>query len=226
MPPSSLLGVTRRMAYVRVPKSLVNAGGSSWAAGSAKQQAYSSSSSSGVLTMARLDGAGNAPTADTLEQQLREAFLELQLAAAAAEGAAWAGLDLAGLPRAAGVQQLAQYRQDYDTARCRLQRCRPPAEVARQEALMAAEWHWLRRVRMAATAAASSCSKQGIMRRPPPPSEFPAWQLTTHRPAAAGCSSQQHGGRQAQPRVRFSSCVQQCPAAVLPAEPAAATASC
>lgn len=40
MPPSSLLGVTRRMAYVRVPKSLVNAGGSSssWAAGSAKQQ--------------------------------------------------------------------------------------------------------------------------------------------------------------------------------------------
>lgn len=48
----------------------------------------------------------------------------------------------------------------YDAARCRLQRCRPPAEVARQEALMAAEWHWLRRVRMAATAAASSCSKQ------------------------------------------------------------------
>lgn len=75
-------------------------------------QAYSSGSSSGVLTMARLDGAGNAPTADTLEQQLREAFLELQLAAAAAEGAAWAGLDLAGLPRAAGVQQLAQYRQE------------------------------------------------------------------------------------------------------------------
>ncbi|WIA42937.1 hypothetical protein OEZ86_008850 [Tetradesmus obliquus] len=215
------------MAYVRVPKSLVNAGGSSssWSAGSAKQ-AYSSGSSSGMLTMARLDGAGNAPTADTLEQQLREAFLELQLAAAAAEGAAWAGLDLAGLPRAAGAQQLAQYRQDYDAARCRLQRCRPPAEVARQEAAMTAEWTWLRRVRMAATAAASSCSKQGILRRPPPPSEFPAWQLTTHRPAAAGCSSQLPGGRQVQPRVRFSSCVQQCPATVLPADPAAATAGC
>jgi hypothetical protein len=32
--------------------------------------------------------------------------------------------------------------------------------VARQEALISAEWQWLRRVRMAATAAAGSCSKQ------------------------------------------------------------------
>jgi hypothetical protein len=48
----------------------------------------------------------------------------------------------------------------YDAARSRLCRHRPPAEVARQEGLMQAEWGWLRRVRMAATAAASSCSKQ------------------------------------------------------------------
>jgi hypothetical protein len=64
------------------------------------------------MLLARLDGAGTAPTADTLEQQLREAYLELQLAAAAAEGAPWAGLDLAGLPRAAGEAVLLQYRTE------------------------------------------------------------------------------------------------------------------
>jgi hypothetical protein len=48
----------------------------------------------------------------------------------------------------------------YDAARSRLQRHRPPAEVARQEALITAEWQWLRRVRIAAATAASSCSKQ------------------------------------------------------------------
>jgi hypothetical protein len=80
--------------------------------------AGSASSNSGLLlggggmAMARLDGAGNAPTADTLEQQLREAFLQLQLAGAAAEGEAWAALDLAGLPRAVGALQLQQYRQE------------------------------------------------------------------------------------------------------------------
>jgi hypothetical protein len=47
-----------------------------------------------------------------------------------------------------------------DAARSRLQRHRPPAEVLRQEALITAEWQWLRRVRMAAAAAASNCSKQ------------------------------------------------------------------
>jgi hypothetical protein len=36
IPPSALLGVTRRMAYVRVPKSLLNGGGSS-SSSSAKQ---------------------------------------------------------------------------------------------------------------------------------------------------------------------------------------------
>jgi hypothetical protein len=79
--------------------------------------ASASSSSSlllggGSLAAARLDGAGNAPTADTLEQQLREAFLQLQLAAAAAEGMAWAVLDLAGLPRAVGAARLQQYWQE------------------------------------------------------------------------------------------------------------------
>jgi hypothetical protein len=82
------------------------------ATGSASSSSSSLLLGGGSLTTARLDGAGNAPTADTLEQQLREAFLQLQLAAAAAEGAAWAGLDLAGMPRAVEAAQLQQYRQE------------------------------------------------------------------------------------------------------------------
>jgi hypothetical protein len=81
-------------------------------AGSASSSSSSSLLGGGSLTAARLDGAGSAPTADTLEQQLREAFLQLQLAAAAADGATWAGLDLAGMPRAVGAEQLQQYRQE------------------------------------------------------------------------------------------------------------------
>lgn len=53
----------------------------------------------------------------------------------------------------------------YQGARDRLMSCRHPAEVAKLEKQLAAEWAWLQDVRRSTTAAVSQCRKQGILRR-------------------------------------------------------------
>jgi hypothetical protein len=94
---------------------------------------------------------------------VRVSFLDMRLAREALAGAAWAALDLSGLPL--DLNQTAQYEAQYAAARSRLVRCRPVAEVAAQDRLMEAEWEWLRSVRMRAAAAAQAIGRQGILRR-------------------------------------------------------------
>jgi len=56
------------------------------------------------------DGAGTCPVKETLEAAVKAAHHDMQLAAAAAEGAAWASCDLAGRPLSASQGGLQGYK--------------------------------------------------------------------------------------------------------------------
>lgn len=56
------------------------------------------------------DGAGTCPVKETLEAAVKAAHHDMQLATAAAEGAAWASCDLAGRPLSTSQGGLQDYR--------------------------------------------------------------------------------------------------------------------
>lgn len=104
------------------------------------------------------DGAGLCRVVATLDGALLAARLDLQLASAAAAGAAWAALDLAGVPwpgPPADALRSAQDRVADLTAR--LVRCRPASELACLEQQVEEQWRVLQAARLAA---ASSGAKQ------------------------------------------------------------------